>query len=308
MAYVPKKVKVIPDEERKKYYCTCCGCSYIAPEKHFGKSKSMLYKHNDGYLNVCNDCKQKFYEEQVERLHGDEKLAIERLCQVFDWHFSEPCYSYARSHANETHHIITNYSSKLGLGHIAKEGTTYTDTVILRLDKSMDGVLSKVISEEDIRENLAESVELWGGQGIFSEEDYKVLDDHYYMLKKSNPHCDSNQEIFIKSLCQLNLLQLKALKDGNNKSYIDANKEYISTFKQAGLKTIQDTDKNADDCWGIWMERISRHTPEEYYKDKSLYKDFDNIGSQFERFVLRPLKNLILKKNERDTEFKVDGD
>ena len=51
------------------------------------------------------------------------------------------------------------------------------------------------------------------------------------------------------------------------------------------------------------MERISQYTPEEYYKDKKLYKDFDGIGSYFERFVRRPIINLQFNRNERDYEF-----
>ena len=65
----------------------------------------------------------------------------------------------------------------------------------------------------------------------------------------------------------------------------------------------------SDECLGVTLELISKYTPEEYYKDKSLYKDFDNVGDYFERFVKRPLKNLICKTSERDKEYCVkEGD
>jgi len=53
---------------------------------------------------------------------------------------------------------------------------------------------------------------------------------------------------------------------------------------------------------------ISKYTPEEYYKDKKLYKDFDGIGEYFKRFVLRPLKNLQLGTTDRDKEFFVSDE
>ena len=53
---------------------------------------------------------------------------------------------------------------------------------------------------------------------------------------------------------------------------------------------------------------ISKYTPEEYYKDKTLYKDFDGIGDYFKRFVLRPLRNLQLGTTDRDKEFFVSDE
>ena len=41
----------------------------------------------------------------------------------------------------------------------------------------------------------------------------------------------------------------------------------------------------------------------EYYKDKSLYKDFDGLGDYFERFVKRPLRNLMTGSTDRDFEY-----
>ena len=46
------------------------------------------------------------------------------------------------------------------------------------------------------------------------------------MLKDNNPNADNNQEIFIKSLCHLNLLMTKALKDNDLDGYTKANSEY----------------------------------------------------------------------------------
>ncbi len=57
------------------------------------------------------------------------------------------------------------------------------------------------------------------------------------------------------------------------------------------------------------MAAISQYTPEEYYSDKKLYKDFDGLGSYISRFITRPIKNLMLGGNERDDEYCVkDGD
>lgn len=38
------------------------------------------------------------------------------------------------------------------------------------------------------------------------------------MLKDNNPNIDQNQEIFVKSLCNLYMLQIRALQAGDSKN------------------------------------------------------------------------------------------
>ena len=54
---------------------------------------------------------------------------------------------------------------------------------------------------------------------------------------------------------------------------------------------------------GVNAETIEKYTPAEYYKNRSLYKDHDNIGDYIERFLLRPLRNLMRGTKDRDAEF-----
>lgn len=286
------------------YICHWCGTPYPKLDSNFPSSQSELYKGLDYHLPICRSCLDKMYEHYTDVYGNDEDLAIRRICEKFDIYYCEGLLSASRKITKNRSRIHT-YISKANLTQYA--GKTYDTTLD---EERKRNVIESKEQLEEMKANGTATVsvaaaERWG-MGIFNDSEYKTLEDHYKMLKKSNPNCDSNQEIFIKSLCHLNLLMNNALKDGNTKSYIEANGEYAKTFKQAGLKTVQETDKNADDCWGIFMEQISQYTPEEYYKDQSLYKDFDGIGEQFSRFVLRPLRNLLCKTSERDPEYNVE--
>ena len=54
---------------------------------------------------------------------------------------------------------------------------------------------------------------------------------------------------------------------------------------------------------------ISDYTPEEFYKDKKLYADWDNIGEYIDRYITRPMINLETGSETRDKEYFVpDGD
>ncbi len=303
--------KIQTTKENKKYKCLCCGDSWDTQKNHFSMSKSPLYQSNNNYIQICNTCRDSYYYQLIDLYSGSEEKAIEHMCKQFGWIYNLEALEASRQ-VSADRSRISHYLAKKNLPQTTQYGYSDIDTVkndfINRKKEVIESVehLEQLRSEGTVKTSIS-SAERWGF-GVFPNEDYKILDDHYKMLKEANPNCDSNQEIFIKSLCHLNLLQTKALKDNNTKGYIEANSEYAKTFKQAGLKTIQDTDKNVDDCWGIFMEQISQFTPEEYYKDKELYKDFDGIGDLFTRFVLRPLKNLLLKTNERDFEYNVEDD
>ena len=148
----------------------------------------------------------------------------------------------------------------------------------------------------------ASAVDRWGIG--FTEADYKLLDDHYRLLKKFNPNCDNNQEIFVKDLCYTKLLQMKAMRgEGKSDDFDKYTRLYRDTFKQAGLKTIQETDNSSEETLGVTLATIAQYTPEEYYKDKKLYKDFDGLGEYIKRFITRPLRNLQHGTTDRDPEY-----
>lgn len=83
------------------------------------------------------------------------------------------------------------------------------------------------------------------GARDFLKWTYKVLEDHYKMLKNNNPNCDNNQEIFVKALCNLQMLMSKAIRSGDSDKYVKLTEQYSKTFARAGLKTIQEIDNSA---------------------------------------------------------------
>ena len=162
-------------------------------------------------------------------------------------------------------------------------------------------ILSREQAKQDDVNISASAVDRWGVG--FTEADYKNLDDHYRMLKKNNPNADNNQEIFIKSLCNINMLMVRALTKGDAKEYSSLVEQYSKTFKQAGLRTIEEKDSSNDEVFGVTLATISQYTPEEFYKDKDLYSDWDEIGDYFERHVCRPMENIMTGSDIRDKEF-----
>lgn len=295
------------DEKKHKYKCSACGKGFTNQNGNFQRTNDVLFQCNNGYLPWCKECTD-VYVNQITALYSyNEEFAMKDFCQRAGWNYdtnaliaSMETYSGHKSRSR-----ISHYAAKKNLNCGGRK--TFIDSLKFEYEQKQNNIItSREQAKSEESTITASAVDRWGVG--FAEADYKNLDEHYRMLKKNNPNCDNNQEIFIKSLCNLNMLMVKALKDGDSDKYVKLTDQYAKTFKQAGLRTVNEQDSSADECLGVTLAAISQYTPEEYYKDKALYKDFDNIGGYFDRFVKRPLKNLMFGSNERDSEFFVKED
>lgn len=304
------EVKIV--EKYKKYLCACCGTETNSLNK-FTKGKSKMYKAWDYNFPVCTECLDSMFDTYALK-YGTRYKALHRMCQMTDSYFDPTLFDTIEKETDggKTAAFFRTYLAKLNLRQYKnKTYDTYLDEKELedskkKLEEELAKEKHKAGSGDDSNIFVITSamVRRWGTGG-FVEDDYKTLEDHYHMLKDNNPNADGNQEVFIKDLCKLHLLMTNALKASDTDRYIKSSDQYSKIFTKAGLKTVEEKDSSADETLGVTLATISRFTPEEYYKDKKRYRDFDGIGEYFERFVLRPLKNLQFGTSERDKEFKV---
>lgn len=288
------------DNQRTKYPCCQCGTEY-ALTRYF-KSSSGLFA-GIGHLPICRDCLIREYKRyKIEYQSGQR--AMQRLCMIFDIYFNAELFD---SCPDDDSTIVGNYIRKTNLNQ--HKGMTFDTTIeegfYFTGEKSSIDMEKR--DEEDEKEVIdPRLLEKWGG-GLTSL-DYKTLEEHYKLLKTTNPKCDNNQEIFILDLCYTKMQQMRAVRESRVDDYNKLTESYRKTFTQAGLKTVQDTNIGNEDSWGTWLSRIAQYTPEEYYRSKKLYKDFDGIGDYVDRFVLRPLRNLMFGTQDRDHEFCVQDE
>lgn len=216
---------------------------------------------------------------------------------AFDLYFDEKLFDKCNT---KDENVVGVYVRNLNMNQY--QGKTYENTIedgLVVLGNSMKHFAYTNISDEI----ATEDIEKWGA-GL-TQTDYENLNNYYKFLKSANPHCDSNQEIFINDLCYAKMQQLKCVREGDMDNFKKMGEYYNSTFSKSGLKVAADESANSDDCLGVWNARISQYTPEEYYKSEKLYRDHDNLGDYVARFMLRPLRNLMHGTTDRDREFYV---
>ena len=301
---VEMKLPIVPpsqqyNPEKHKFKCSCCGKGFNNQKTYFQKSNSPLFQANNGYLPWCKECTDKYFEKLIALYSGNEEHAIQHFCQQADWVYDIEPLKAAREISSDRSRI-SHYAEKKNLNVDGRK--TYIDSIKYEYEtKEYEIIQSKEQAKSDEISVSASAIDRWGVG--FTEIDYKILDDHYKMLKKNNPNCDSNQEIFIKSLCNINMLMARSLRDGDSDKYVKLTDQYAKTFKNAGLRTVEEKDSSNDETFCMTLGFISDYTPEEFYKDKELYKDFDGLGEYIDRHITRPMRNLFEGTNIRDKEY-----
>ena len=291
------KTTTIPDGVHR-----CCRCGKQLSDKESYKSYSDLFLEL-GRFPVCKECLNEIFDEYSAR-YSSQKVGMQRLCMAFDIYYNEALYETC---ASDVTNVLGNYLKKFNLSNYRNK--TFDDTLKEGFSFGLEkGKKKKKGQEEPEIGDIADSedIDRWG-EGL-SLADYRELNKHYKKLKKQNPNCDSNQEIFIDELCYIKMLQMRAVREFKTDDVARMSEQYRKTFEKAGLKTVRDASEAESFSFGVGIEEIEKHTPAEYYKNKNLYKDFDNIGDYFTRFVLRPILNQQFGTTDRDHEFYIVDD
>jgi len=283
-----------------EYRCSKCGRVETRPMNFF-KTYSPIFENN-GFMPICKDCLAKLYNKYLLSFHDIHK-AIKRICMAMDLYYNESIVDSCIKKSQASTPPIGEYIKKLNLS--GYKGKTFDNSIdeCFLFDLREDESLEKDLETKPIS-TIPDSVRGRWGYG-FSDEDYKALEEHYRYLKKSNPDFDSNQEIFIMDLCQTKMQQTRAMMSGRTDDYIKLTESYRKSFAQAGLKTVRESTNEDDFSLGVNAQIIEQYTPAEYYKNKERYKDHDGLGDYFQRFLVRPLKNLMTGSSERDYEYYV---
>lgn len=281
----------------RKYKCTCCGQSWDNPTKHFNKSKSPLYEGNNGYVNVCYDCRDKYYYSILSLYSGEEEKAIDRMCQIFDWFFHDEPFT-ASKQISDDRSRVGDYASKLNLNQTVRKGSTYVDTIKWRSDnvKTIDSIEDiQDISDYSITTKM---IKFWGLG--YEPTIYQTLQGYYdELLKLCENKPDIKKQKMMKNLCLLEYQMQSNIQAGKDIGTLS--NSYKSLFEAAELKV--DTADTSNDSFGKWLMDIEKYSPAEYYQDKKKYHDFFGIIEYIERFMFRPLKNLIFGTQEKEKEY-----
>lgn len=285
---------------KKPYKCCMCGTRFTKQDGHFPYSQSPFFKGNNSYLPLCNSCLNSS-TDQYQTILKDQDEAIKRMCLRWDIYYSEK---------------ILNSTKKIDAKRSRIKEYIRQCNLTQNAGKTYDNYLSEshnCITEEDFNYETDEmdgkakqkNIAKWGSS--YSDAEFLMLNEHYKMYRDRIDENDPTQVTLLRNLCEQYILQARCLKDKDIDKYDKVSKLYQQTLGNANLKPkSQDTNmNNPDECWGNFGQIVEKFSPAEYYKDKKIFKDYDEQDEYYRRFIERPTNNLINGTTEMDDEYSI---
>lgn len=287
--------KVSKPVDNNIYYCIaqvsdkCRNKKGVLTIKDFYMASNLnLFKN--GKVSICKECMKEY-------VYIDKQINIDRFKKILmlcDLPFFSREFESALSDSKETigvymKNIYLNYKDKTwNDGEIDKKTE-------IKTDEDSDFTVTKEMKKR------------WGRN--YSTDDYEFLEDTYYeWCNKYKSDTLSEQKTFQF----LTLKELEIRKAREQGSSTDKLEETYRRFSSDANVIPRDANAMNDsenlNTLGIWTRDIEKYRPAEYFEDKKVYNDNDNMKSYYERFILRPLKNLLIGTREFDREFNVENE
>ena len=285
-----KTIKPIEPVAEDYYKCCTCGKKYTKQSGNFSYSQSPLFKGNNSFLPICNNCLENLVEQYTELL-GSQNEAIKRVCLHWDIYFSE-------SLLNSTKKIDANrsrikcYVKNCNLQqHAGKTYDTYLKEINSeRIDTIND--LEELKQDKEIK--VSQKTIKFFGLG-YTPEQYRFLQDQYDDWTHRHECRTKSQEEVFKNLCiaQLNI-QIAQQTGGKVKDAMDSFQNLLGT---ANLKPCQ-TNENAladQNTFGTLIKKWENEKP--ISEPDPEWKDVDGIARYIHIYFLGHLCKMMGIKN-----------
>lgn len=168
--------------------------------------------------------------------------------------------------------------------------------------KDLDEFNNGVVSNADgyTTEGLAALRKKWGK---LENEDYEFLEEYYKEYAHSYATDAPVQIMLYKNIAKIQLQAEKELSKGNIKVYKDLMDLSSKLHNDGNIKPIQTTGSNEDkglSAYGLWIKEIEKDEPCEFFEEKKQYEDYDSFNKYWEKWFVRPLKNIFNVSNDFD--------
>lgn len=287
------------DPNKHKYKCSCCGKGFSGQQKvNFQKTNSPLFQSNDGFLPWCKECTDKYFSLLTAFYSNNEEHAIEHFCQQVDWVYDIEPLKCAREISSDRSRI-SHYAAKKNLNVGGRK--TYIDTLRYNYENLKNNTIETLEDVEKVSSDYKitpKMMKFWGFG--YEPKVYSTLQGYYdELLKLCSEKPDVKKQKLMKNLCLLEYQMQVNIQAGKDIGTLS--NSYKAMFEAAGLKT--DVTDTSNDTFGKWIMDIEKYSPAEYYSDKKKYHDFFGIKEYIERFMFRPLKNLIFGTKDPEKEY-----
>ena len=292
------------------YRCVSCGLETTKQDGVFMASSSELFEANNGYVPFCKGCLEHYYlEKLLPALDFDEARAIEMMCAICDWYYSEAAFNMSKkAQASQGAGVLSSvYGGRRRLRQVQKYGDTYIDTITQRredLSRINDlGEASAKSNDPDANHIFVdpEVVQLFGLG--YTPEEYEYLSEQYNdWINRYDCQTKAQEELFKNlAVAQLNIRSAQKARDG--KAAAEAMKIFQNLLDTAKVTPKQDKgDQLAEtNTFGTLIKRWEDEHP--IPEPDPAWADVDGIRKYINTWFLGHLCKMFRVDNDVSREY-----
>lgn len=273
-------------------YGYCRKCRQVKGEAFFFSSVNISLDSN-GRMSICKDCISTILKNNYIITGKNIYLAMLKTCKAVDILFVQELVDVAIGDsridlsAGLPDTFFGIYKGKLS-NSIQKigRGNTIDDITFVEPGADVRATLSDTVEiKHDVKD-------FWGEN--YTPKDYEFLEREYSEWFRRHDVRTKEQELLFKYICQLQLDYNQKRANGDSVSAILKDIQKAMDMVGANPNRIKESSTdNSVNTFSAFIKKIEETEPAEYYKDKKLFEDVDNIAQYCEDYITRPLLNFL---------------
>ena len=285
----------------------CRKCSMIKSKLQFYDTTDM-YLDSNGCMSVCKDCAGEIYTQIFETVRSHEK-AILRMCQLFNVKYDQTAIDAAVKHLETVEGDVSRmfgaYKSKL---YVLNRGAVGVNAKQLDLTYNFPtNIIINAPEDSHYGQEVDDLREFWGDS--FSPQELEKLERKSANWRKSHAIDTNGEEVLLRLICIKELEIDKAISTGQPTASLI--KEFQDLLKTSALSPSMSNAASGGksmEAFGVWIKEIESMTPAEWIKDRSIWKDIDNIEEYGEKYITSPLRSFVTGSREFTLDDDSEGD
>jgi hypothetical protein len=280
--------------------CYCRKCQKNRNAKDFYEATDTFLDTNNK-MSICRFCIRDIYESFYVK-KKDIYDAIYQVCKIINVRYDSGKVDVTEKHiktSEENGRLVEQvfglYLSKLKMTEFGSKDTSSEDFTFQDVIKHDSERLDANLYADGV---VYELEQFWGKK--LTQEQYQYLEDEMARYKRTHKCDTAAEESLLRQICFAELDIRESREEGKSSSgSVETLQKLMKTASVDPAKTAIAGAGKSQDTFSSFIKMIEENEPADYYKDKDLFKDYDNIGPKyFEKYITRPLKNFVTQSRD----------
>jgi hypothetical protein len=286
----------------------CRRCMKEKPYDEFYSAADLELDKN-GYFSICKTCVGELYVISYNLEHSIQR-AIYRVCKIINLVYSEAAMKSVESQLSSKEKlpddpkIFSLYKSRVFNAVRGSDNPRSVGKETLDMTFKYETATIPKREESIDFDGMESIVDFWGGNGQFVASDYRYLEQEFANFKRTHKIDTYSEVILLKEVCY-KLLNIRKKIDAGSSSTAGEVKELQELMKNLAISPNMANQASGGknlEAFGVWLEQIEHFKPSEYFQDKSIYRDVDNIEEYGRKYFEEPCKTFMLQSPDFSTE------